>query len=140
VKFTIAFPEISTNSALIWRPNMISRAEIDIDGSVLDMLLLMSEGNPGAAIVLSRIMNKCDAGAMSIFDLDDMNIRGTQIWVAFKDICNEDLDMLCEKLKKRDPSMVEAINKEMSRDSTYKWLAVQRGASKPGVRDTLRRR
>ena len=119
---------------------MIPRAEIDIDGSVLDMLLLMSEGNLGAAIVLSRIMNKYDAGAMSIFDLDDMNIRGAQIWVAFKDVCNEDLDMLCEKLKKRDPSMVEAINKEMSRDSTYMWLAVQRGASKPGVRNTLKRR
>ena len=119
---------------------MISREEIDINGSVLDMLLLMSEGNLGAATVLSRIMNKYDAGAMSIFDLDDMNIRGAQIWVAFKDVCNEDLDMLCEKLKKRDPSMVEAINKEMSRDSTYKWLAVQRGASKPGVRNTLKRR
>lgn len=118
---------------------MTSRKEIDIDGSVLDMLLLMSEDNPGAAIVLSRIMNKCDAGAMSIFDLDDMNIRGAQIWVAFKYVCNEDLDMLCEKLKKRDPSMVEAINKEMSRNPTYKWLAVQRGASKPGVRDTLKR-
>lgn len=119
---------------------MTSREEIDIDGSVLDMLLLMSEGNPGAATVLSRIMNKCDAGAMSIFDLDDMNIRGAQIWVAFKYVCNEDLNMLCEKLKKRDPSMVEAINKEMSRNPTYKWLAVQRGASKPGVRDTLKRR
>ena len=119
---------------------MIPRAEIDIDGSVLDMLLLMSEGNPGAATVLSQIMNKCDAGAMSVFDLDDMNIRGAQIWVAFKYVCNEDLDMLCEKLKKRDPSMVEAINKEMSRDSTYMWLAVQRGASKPGVRSTLKRR
>ena len=119
---------------------MISREEIDINGSVLDMLLLMSEGNLGAATVLSRIMNKYDAGAMSIFDLDDMNIRGAQIWVAFKDVCNEDLDMLCEKLKKRDPSMVEAINKEMSRDSTYMWLAVQRGASKPGVRNTLKRR
>jgi hypothetical protein len=119
---------------------MTSREEINIDGSVLDMLLLMSEGNPGAATVLSRIMNKCDAGAMSIFDLDDMNIRGSQIWVAFKYVCNEDLDMLCEKLKKRDPSMVEAINKEMSRIPTYEWLAVQRGASKPGVRDTLKRR
>lgn len=118
---------------------MTSRKEIDIDGSVFDMLLLMSEGNPSAAIVLSRIMNKCDAGTMSIFDLDDMNIRGAQIWVAFKYVCNEDLDMLCEKLKKRDPSMVEAINKEMSRNPTYKWLAVQRGASKPGVRDTLKR-
>ncbi len=119
---------------------MISRKEIDIGGSVFDMLLLMSEGNPGAAIVLSRIMNKYDAGTMSIFDLDDMNIRGAQIWVAFKYVCNEDLDMLCEKIKKRDLSMVEAINKEMSRNPAYKWLAVQRGASKPGVRNTLKRR
>ena len=118
----------------------MKRPEININGSVLDMLLLMAEGNPGAATVLSQIMNKYDAGTMSIFDLDDMNIRGAQIWVAFKYVCNEDLNMLCEKLKKRDPSMVEAINKEMSRDSTYKWLAVQRGASKPGVRDTLKRR
>jgi len=119
---------------------MTPREEINIDGSVLDMLLLMSEGNLGAATVLSQIMNKYDAGALSIFNLDDMNIRGAQVWVAFKDVCNEDLDMFCERIKKRDPSMVEAINKEMSRDSSYKWLAVQRGASKPGVRNTLKRR
>ncbi len=108
---------------------MISRAEININGSVLDMLLLMAEGNPGAATVLSQIMNKYDAGAMRIFDLDDMNIRGSQIWVAFKDVCNEDLDVLCEKLRKRDPSMVEAVNKEMLRDPYFGWLAVQHGAS-----------
>lgn len=117
---------------------MISRAEIDIDGSVLDMLLLMSEGNPGAATVLSRIMNKYDAGAMSIFNLDDMNIRGAQVWVAFKDVCNEDLDMFCERIKKRDSSIVDAVNAEMKLDPSFEWLAVTHGASKPGVRSTLR--
>lgn len=116
----------------------MKREEININGSVLDMLVLISEGNPGAATVLSRIMNKYDAGAMSIFDLDDMNIRGTQVWVAFKDVCNEDLDMLCERIKKRDPAIVDAVNAEMKLDPSFEWLAVTHGASKPGVRSTLR--
>jgi len=117
---------------------MISRAEIDINGSVFDMLMLMSEGNPGASTVLSQLMYKYDAGALRVFDLDDMNIRGPQIWVAYKDHCNCDIDMFCERIKKRDSTIVDTVNAEMKLDPSFEWLAVTHGASKPGVRSTLR--
>jgi len=117
---------------------MIPRAEININESVFDMLILMSEGNPGASTVLSQLMNKYDAGALRVFDLDDMNIRGPQIWVAYKNYCNCDIDMFCECIKKRDSSIVDAVNAVMKLDPSFEWLAVTHGASQPGVRSTLR--
>lgn len=113
------------------------REEIDINKSVLDMLMLMAEGNMGAASVISQIMNKYDAGSMCIFTLDDMNIRGVQIWVGYKDACEEDINTFCQRVKQRDPSLVKAINTITSRDPSFKWLAVERGA--PSNRNSLRR-
>ena len=114
------------------------REELDLNNSVLDILMTMSEGNPGAANVLMELMNNYSAGFMLILNLDDMNIRGPQIWVAYKDHCNCDIDMFCERIKKRDSTIVDAVNAEMKLDPSFEWLAVTHGASKPGVRSTLR--
>lgn len=117
----------------------ITRPEININDSVLDMLLLMSEGNPGAATVLVQIMNKYDAGAMLVFILDDMNIRGPQIWVGYKNACHEDLDEFCRRIKTRDQEIINIINEELSRDNSFKWIAVKGGASSHGYRDKCRK-
>lgn len=48
---------------------------------------------------------------MFLLNLDDMNIRGPQIWVAYKDICKGDLEQLVGRIEKRDPELVAAINR-----------------------------
>jgi hypothetical protein len=105
------------------------RKELDLNDSVLDALMAMSEGNPGAANVLMELMNNYSSGFMLILNLDDMNIRGPQIWVGYKDHCNCDLKKFSDCIRHRDDLMIEAINKEMSRDPSFNWKAVHSGAS-----------
>ena len=70
----------------------------------------MSEGNPGAINILMDMVFCGLDGYFAIHELDKMNIRGTQIWVAFKDYCHGDLDAFLESISNSDPKMLEAIN------------------------------
>ncbi|MET3485434.1 hypothetical protein [Methylobacterium sp. 1973] len=78
-----------------------------------DPILPLIEGNPGALRVLGELSQKIEGIHfwMFVLDLDDMNIRGSQIWVADKDVCNTDLDVLIKRVKGRDATLAEAINK-----------------------------
>ncbi|KKN05674.1 hypothetical protein LCGC14_1085070 [marine sediment metagenome] len=90
---------------------MSTRQELRLDSSMMDMLVMISECNPGALNVLMQLVQK-DDGLGIILDLDDMNIRGTQIWIGYKDFCGEDLGKFIEKVLARDADMVGAINRE----------------------------
>lgn len=64
------------------------RVELDIGGTVMELIVAMAEGNPGALTVMMKLMrNEPELGLFRILALDGMNIRGTQIWVAYKDHC-----------------------------------------------------
>ena len=58
------------------------RKRIELTDSMNDMLFKMSEGNPGGLNVLMGLM---DRDPLVFLALDDMNIRGTQIWIGYKD-------------------------------------------------------
>lgn len=102
------------------------RKNIELTDSVFDMLVKMAEGNPGAVSVLSQMLQKSGAiaGPMRILDLDDMNIRGPQIWIGYKDHCKEDITLFIRKVFERDSQLVAAIN-EISQDE----IAVTHGGS-----------
>ena len=91
-----------------------SREYVKTSDSIPTLLEKMSEGNPGAASVLSRFMI-VPTGLMNILDMDDMNIRGSQIWVAYKDYCGEDIDILTHSLTSRDGDLVKCVNIETAR-------------------------
>ena len=107
----------------------MKREKITATGSTMDMIVEMSEGNPGAATVIGSLLQENPMESMmALLDLDDMNIRGSQIWVAYKDCCGQDLNLLKKKIKSRDNDMVDKINKEcMYGDNVEK--AVTSGAS-----------
>ncbi len=91
------------------------RQRISLDDSIMSILVKMSEGNPGAASVLGKLMQSDNEfGLVLALHLDDMNIRGSQIWVAYKDHCGEDLEKLKAAIVERDPSMIATVNKECS--------------------------
>ncbi|MBP2494625.1 hypothetical protein ABID82_005250 [Methylobacterium sp. PvP062] len=77
-----------------------------------DPLLPFVEGNMGALRVLTDLSQKIQGMdfMMFVLDLDDMNIRGAQIWVAYKDVCRNDLEALIKRVKGRDPTLADAIN------------------------------
>jgi hypothetical protein len=89
---------------------MIARPKLDTS-STRAMLLMMSEGIPGAITVLVELLNDPSGmGFLDVLHLDDMGMRGSQIWVAYKDHCKGDFEAFKKALKDRDPAMVATVN------------------------------
>ena len=89
----------------------MNREAIGLNDSTMNMMMKMSEGNPGAITVCTEIL-KADpiGGFMALLSLDDMNMRGSQIWVGFKDHCKQDLGAFLAAITERDPEMVTTVN------------------------------
>ncbi len=70
-------------------------------------LLKMSKGNPGAVSVLIRILKEGDAidpdnilGSMGVvLHLDALSIYSSDIWLLYKDVCQEDLPTMLGLLR-----------------------------------------
>lgn len=107
------------------------RKKINMSSTIFDAVVDFSEGNPGSCTVLSRILkDEPPVEVLSVLlDLDDMNIRGPQIWVAYKDYCGEDLVKFRECVRSRDRKMVDVVNAEMLHDPRWSEIAVTNGAS-----------
>ena len=89
----------------------MSRKSINITDNTETVTLLLAEGNPGGLTILARILESRGlVGFDTLLHLDDMNIRGSQIWIGYKDYCKEDLNKFVEAVKRRDPEMVKLIN------------------------------
>jgi hypothetical protein len=86
------------------------RQPLALTDSGQDLVLKMSEGNPGAISVLMRLLGGDPQSVMRILDLDDMNMRGSQIWVAFKDYAGQDLGAFTDALVRRAQEMVDKVN------------------------------
>lgn len=102
------------------------RRRISVHGGELSVLAEMADGNIGALSVLSQ-MREADKFAMiKWLDLEDMNIRGSQIWVAYKDHCGENMEEFIKCINRRSPEMVATVNKEFYEHNE---IAVTHGAS-----------
>lgn len=107
------------------------REAVDTSKGVQELIVLMSEGNPGALRVLMELVSTgpMGDGVKAILDLDDMNLRGPQIWVAYKDHCQGSLEAFADAIKARDPELVRTVNAEMQRDESFQFEAVTAGGS-----------
>lgn len=56
--------------------------------SIMDMIMVMSEGNPGAITILADMLND-PTGILDIFLLDSLEIRGSRIWMLYSDCCEK---------------------------------------------------
>jgi len=116
---------------------MEERKEINLHDNFQELLMKMSEGNPGGLSVLMQIakeFSKCPEDAfIHMMLLDDMNIRGSQIWMGYKDYCGSDIKKFIQCIKEKNQGMINKINEE-SRKSGIPWVAVEAGASVPGKR------
>jgi hypothetical protein len=74
-------------------------SKIQLTDTASDILVEISEGNPGAASVLIRILKEGAAidpqdafGSLgAIFALDTHHIYGSKIWMLYKDVRGQDL-------------------------------------------------
>lgn len=89
----------------------MERVKLELSDSMMDIIVKMSEGNLGALTVLTTIIEtEKEKGLLTILHLDDMNIRGEQIWLGFKDHCGEDINEFIECTTKRNKEMLKTIN------------------------------
>ena len=89
---------------------MTQRTKLNLSSGIQDAVVQMAEGNPGALSVLMKLLQDGPMGFMNLLHLDDMVMRGSQIWVAYKDHCGSDLEELKQALLNRDPAMVATVN------------------------------
>lgn len=113
------------------------REKINLLDNVQTMIVKMSEGNPGAMAILLEITKKDPFYSIfKILNLDDMNIRGTQIYLGYNDYCKGDLDLFLELVDNKDKKLIEAINiAQAKQNGRYK--AVSSGASYETKRPTF---
>ena len=104
-----------------------ARPKIELEDTMFDAIYKISEGVPGAMVGITKLMESDEAGFMLLLGLDDMNIRGSQVWEAYKYLYNEDAKKFAKAVKNRDKNMVDFINQEMASVGGEK--AVTGGAS-----------
>ncbi len=129
------------------------RRGLEITDTPIIISTKLSEGNMGALNVIMKILNMnmeknmtpkqqqdiISQNIIKLLTLDDMNIRGSQIWILYKHIYNIDCDRfneedkanfatLTEKILNRDKEVVEKLN-DYSKKHHLKDKAVISGAS-----------
>jgi hypothetical protein len=75
------------------------KERIELNDTAITMMMKMSEGNPGALNVLTKILEdgaKIDPDDFmgsygAIFRLDTLGIYGSRIWMLYKDVCKHDI-------------------------------------------------
>lgn len=92
----------------------VDRPPLDLaTARIEDAIFELSEGNPGAINAMMIVYTGVSRKAVPfLIGLDDMNIRGSQIWVAFKDAASGDPQKLAELVIARDKSLVATVNRE----------------------------
>lgn len=90
---------------------MKNRKALNREMTHMDLMVTMAEGNPGAVRVMIDILSQQgEEGYFTILILNDMNIRGSQLWIAYKDYAEEDLEVFVKAVWERSQEMVDVVN------------------------------
>jgi hypothetical protein len=69
--------------------------------TIKELVVEMCEGNYGAINVLMMLV--ANGRPEMVVTLNEMEIRGSQIWVAYKDHCRQNLFEFMQQIAARDP-------------------------------------
>ena len=80
---------------------------IQLEMPLMDIIKVMSEGNPGALRVVMELLTdggKIDTqdvfeGFGSVMGLDNLDLYGPKIWMLYKDVCGENLSLMIVVLR-----------------------------------------
>ena len=61
---------------------------------LLDKMISLSEGVPGAVTVLAQLYGEDMDGLVYIIDLEEQDIKGSNIWIAYKDVYDYDINKM----------------------------------------------
>lgn len=75
-------------------------AKISVEMDTMDVLYIMSEGNPGALTCIMQMMQIDPmAGMMNLLLLDNLEVYGAKIYMIWNDSCKRDLKKFNETLQ-----------------------------------------
>ncbi len=82
-------------------------SRINLDDTLIDIIVKMADGNPGAASVMGELMrdghlidpDNMFGGMSCIMRLDSLGIYGPNIWILYKDVCGESIFNLVALLR-----------------------------------------
>ena len=84
------------------------RKNIDWDKGIEIVARQMGDDDPHAT---QMVMTMAQANGMEVLKtMDDMNIRGHQVLAAITRYCENNLHLFIEKVKVRDPGLVDWLN------------------------------
>lgn len=85
---------------------------INLDMAPIDAVVKMAEGNPGAVTVMCELLKpNLVEGFMDICRLDDLELYGPKIWLAYKDVCGMDIEKLRQRLRNNYHELREDVLK-----------------------------
>ena len=85
----------------------MGESRIQLNDTVMSAVVKMSDGNPGALTVMVGLIkdggkidpNSFMGGFGNVMDLDTLRIYGPRIWMLYKDVCGQDLRVMCAVLR-----------------------------------------
>ena len=104
-------------------------SRIKSDDNVQDILIKMSEGNPGALAAMMEILEKHNeidpqaamGGLGAILILDTWGIYGTEIYVLFSDKCGKDVRKMLMLIRATQLGLFpQSRLNEMARDQSFR--------------------
>lgn len=75
-----------------WGGKIMAKKRITADMSIDDMVVTMSEGNPGALTCMVNMLNYNPMALLDILFFDTMEIYGSKIYMLWNDCCGRDMD------------------------------------------------
>lgn len=91
---------------------------VKLGDTTQDAIVKMVEGNPGALRVSIELIKMEEGlGFIHYLKLDDYGIYGCRIWMCYKDLCGQDIDILYDLL--RNNKLQDAIKEKCSNDEMF---------------------
>lgn len=94
-----------------------TNTRITADMSMQDMLITMSEGNPGALTCMMQMMNSDPRALLDILFFDSIGIYGSKIYMVWNDCCGRDMGKFKETIQafREGKFSEEEIHENLSR-------------------------
>lgn len=94
-----------------------TNTRITADMSVQDILITMSEGNPGALTCMMQMMTSDPMALLDILLFDSMGIYGSKIYMVWNDCCGRDMAKFKETIQafREGKFTEEEIHENLSR-------------------------
>ena len=78
-----------------------------------ELLVKMADGNPGAIVMLLQLLEQGSRGDIAVYLLNAYGIKGSDLWVLYKDLCGENIEKVINLVEVCPESrLVEACGKQ----------------------------